>query len=296
LAAAEIVGTAPSQTLNLTIPKGDTGSGGGGGATNLSATRTATTVTVVSDTGDDATLAAADGTNAGVMTAAMQTKLVGVATGATANQTDAYLLSRANQTGTQAQSTITNLTTDLAAKAPLASPAFTGTPTGITKAHVGLGNVDNTADTAKPVSSAQQTALNLKADLSLLASYYLKTETYSRSEIDAMFATAAAPKGSAPGLQQALTTANTDPGGITVPAGAVAVMVAFLASSAADAARVKGRVLFNTSATPLTVTATNMGRQDSVPIVYGIPSSGATYLHVASPTASAVVDLTWYFN
>jgi hypothetical protein len=30
---------------------------------------------------------------------------------------------------------------------------------------VGLGNVDNTADTAKPVSTAQQTALDLKAPL-----------------------------------------------------------------------------------------------------------------------------------
>jgi hypothetical protein len=33
------------------------------------------------------------------------------------------------------------------------------------KTAVGLANVDNTADTAKPVSTAQQTALNLKADL-----------------------------------------------------------------------------------------------------------------------------------
>lgn len=53
----------------------------------------------------------------------------------------------------------------LALKAPLDSPAFTGTPTGITKAHVGLGNVDNTSDAAKPVSTATQTALNSKADL-----------------------------------------------------------------------------------------------------------------------------------
>lgn len=45
-------------------------------------------------------------------------------------------------------------------KAPLASPAFTGTPTGITKTHVGLGNVDNTSDVNKPVSTAQQTALD----------------------------------------------------------------------------------------------------------------------------------------
>jgi hypothetical protein len=53
----------------------------------------------------------------------------------------------------------------LDAKAPLASPAFTGTPTGISKTHVGLGNVDNTADTAKPVSTAQQTALDGKLAL-----------------------------------------------------------------------------------------------------------------------------------
>ncbi|WP_183877252.1 beta strand repeat-containing protein, partial [Pedobacter sp. AK017] len=53
----------------------------------------------------------------------------------------------------------------LALKAPLASPAFTGTVTGITKTMVGLGNVDDTTDADKPVSTAAQTSLNLKADL-----------------------------------------------------------------------------------------------------------------------------------
>ena len=38
-------------------------------------------------------------------------------------------------------------------------------PTGIVKGDVGLGNVDNTTDAGKPVSTAQQTALNLKANL-----------------------------------------------------------------------------------------------------------------------------------
>lgn len=66
---------------------------------------------------------------------------------------------------TLAQSQITNLTTDLGAKAPLASPTFTGTVSGITKTMVGLGNVDNTSDTNKPISTAQQTALDLKAPL-----------------------------------------------------------------------------------------------------------------------------------
>jgi hypothetical protein len=51
----------------------------------------------------------------------------------------------------------------LALKAPIASPTFTGTVSGVTKSHVGLGSVDNTADSAKPISTATQTALDAKA-------------------------------------------------------------------------------------------------------------------------------------
>ena len=47
-------------------------------------------------------------------------------------------------------------------RAKLAGPTFTGTVGGITKAMVGLGNVDNTTDAAKPISTATQTALNGK--------------------------------------------------------------------------------------------------------------------------------------
>jgi len=49
--------------------------------------------------------------------------------------------------------------------ATLASPAFTGTVSGITKSMVGLGNVDNTSDANKPVSTAAQNALDLKANI-----------------------------------------------------------------------------------------------------------------------------------
>jgi hypothetical protein len=49
--------------------------------------------------------------------------------------------------------------------APIASPTFTGTVSGVTKSMVGLGNVDNTSDANKPVSTATQTALDLKANL-----------------------------------------------------------------------------------------------------------------------------------
>lgn len=46
------------------------------------------------------------------------------------------------------------------------SPAFV-TPTGIVKGDVGLGNLDNTSDANKPVSTAGQAALDLKSNLSL---------------------------------------------------------------------------------------------------------------------------------
>ena len=53
----------------------------------------------------------------------------------------------------------------LDAKAPLDSPTFTGTVSGITKGMVGLPNVDNTSDVNKPVSSATQVLINQKAAL-----------------------------------------------------------------------------------------------------------------------------------
>jgi hypothetical protein len=49
-------------------------------------------------------------------------------------------------------------------KANIESPTFTGTVSGITKAMVGLGNVDNTSDIDKPISTATQAALDLKAN------------------------------------------------------------------------------------------------------------------------------------
>lgn len=55
--------------------------------------------------------------------------------------------------------------TQIDTKAPINSPTFTGTVSGVTKSMVGLGNVDNTSDANKPISTATQTALDLKAPL-----------------------------------------------------------------------------------------------------------------------------------
>ena len=137
---------------------------------------------------------------------AAKAKLDGIATGATANATDAQLRDRSTHTGTQAISTVTGLqsaldakatpadvssavaavvnaapatldtlnelaaalgndasfattvTNALAAKAPLASPTFTGTVSGVTKAMVGLGNVPNVDATARANHTGTQTA------------------------------------------------------------------------------------------------------------------------------------------
>ena len=56
-----------------------------------------------------------------------------------------------------------NIKSSLTSYAPLNNLKFTGPFSGITSLMVGLGNVDNTIDVNKPISSATQTALNLKA-------------------------------------------------------------------------------------------------------------------------------------
>ena len=54
-------------------------------------------------------------------------------------------------------------------------PTFTGTVGALSKASVNLANVDNTSDVAKPISTATQTALNLKAN---------QATTYTKTEVD----------------------------------------------------------------------------------------------------------------
>ena len=62
-------------------------------------------------------------------------------------------------------------------------------PHSVTKAQVGLGNCDNTSDADKPVSTAQQTALNLKADKATTLSGYGITDAYTKTESDGKYLT-----------------------------------------------------------------------------------------------------------
>lgn len=64
----------------------------------------------------------------------------------------------------------------------------------ITKANIGLGNVDDTSDANKPISTATQTALDLKADLTAIANFITKsvndlTYYYTKTDIDGKIAT-----------------------------------------------------------------------------------------------------------
>ena len=58
---------------------------------------------------------------------------------------------------------------------------------GLTKANVGLGNVDNTSDLNKPVSTAQQTALNGKTNTTVIAPTEATTTASRRYEIGEQF-------------------------------------------------------------------------------------------------------------
>jgi len=115
-------------------------------------------------TGTPAAPTATAGTNTTQVatTAFVKTAVDNVIAGApgaldTLNELSAALGNDANYAST--------ITSALALKAPLASPTFTGTVSGITATMVGLGNVDNTSDANKPVSTATQTALDLKAPI-----------------------------------------------------------------------------------------------------------------------------------
>ena len=55
------------------------------------------------------------------------------------------------------------ISNELELKANLNSPTFTGTVNGITSNMVGLGNVNNTSDVAKPVSTAQAASIATRA-------------------------------------------------------------------------------------------------------------------------------------
>lgn len=74
------------------------------------------------------------------------------------------------------------------------------------KSDVGLGNVDNTADLDKPISTATQAALDDKADVATTLSGYGITDAYTKTEIDGMVASTFHYKGTKTTYSQLPTT------------------------------------------------------------------------------------------
>jgi hypothetical protein len=73
---------------------------------------------------------------------------------------------------TTAESTYATIASDNL-KAPINSPTFTGTVSGINKTMVGLSNVDDTTDANKPISTLTQAALDTKLASATAATTYL---------------------------------------------------------------------------------------------------------------------------
>jgi len=88
---------------------------------------------------------------------------------------------RANHTGTQPANTITGLgATAISNNHSDLNLDDGSNPHGTTKADVGLGNVDNTSDINKPVSTATQNALDLKYDANNPAGYETPAQLNAR--------------------------------------------------------------------------------------------------------------------
>jgi hypothetical protein len=191
--------------------------------------------------------------------------------------------SDANKPVSTAQQTALDL------KAPLASPAFTGTPTGITKGHVGLGNADNTSDANKPVSTAQAVA-----DAAVQAAAVQRanhTGTQTSSTISDFSTTADARVAAAVGV----TVQGLD-ADLTTIAGLTATTDNFMqAKAGAWASRTVAQVK-----TDLGLTGTNSGDQTSIVGITGtkaqfdtaITDGNAVYVGDTATAAAGITSAT----
>jgi hypothetical protein len=146
-------GTSGSAVLNFTIPAGAdgaTGPQGPAGPAGSNATATTDASQLVTGTLPDARLSANIARTSDVSAA-----VAAVVDAAPASLDTLKELAAALGNDASFATTVTNT---LATKAPINNPTFTGTVGGITKSMVGLGNVDNTSDANKPVSTAQAAA------------------------------------------------------------------------------------------------------------------------------------------
>ena len=169
--------------------------------------------------------------------------------------------------------------TDLNLKAPIASPTFTGTVSGISKAMVGLANVDNTTDLLKPVSTATQTALNLKVSLTGIETLTNKTLT--------------APTLTAPVLGTPASGTATNLIGLPLSTGVIGTLV--VANGGTGVATISGIVKGNgTSAMTAAVVGTDYSLVREVSDEFTATLSQTTFTLTQTKSSNAQVKL--YIN
>jgi hypothetical protein len=188
--------------------------------------------------------------------------------------------------------------------APLASPTFTGNVSGISATMVGLGNVTNTSDANKPVSTAQQTALDLKAPLA--SPTFTGTATFPNVTIDGASGTI-----SSQGVGNFKTIAGNGRGvGISGGTGdtpailqftnhAVNAQWGFISASSAGELTISGRIL-NTSVNIATgtpfVTTVNTTASTNIATVSLTVKGGRPILVMASGDANpSSVNDAWNY-
>jgi hypothetical protein len=147
-------------------------------------TNNATTLIITSSTGNDVTISSATIALAGLMSAADKTKLNGIATGATANAADATLLSRANHTGTQPASTISDFSTAVNA---LIASVIDSAPTALDTLNELAAALGDDANFSATVNTALGNRLRFDAAQTLTGPQQAQAQTnlnvYGRTEI-----------------------------------------------------------------------------------------------------------------
>lgn len=164
----------------------------------------------------------------------------------------------------------------------------------LTKSDVGLANVDNTSDANKPVSTAQQTALNLKADLASPALTGIPTTptatagTNTTQIASTAFANTAASNAAATKADLNSPTFTGTPSAPTATAGTNTTQLAttaFVTTAVAPKANLASPAF---TGTPTAPTATQGNNSTQLATTAYVDTLGATKANLASPAFTGV--------
>lgn len=188
-ASVTVTGDGPSYELSFTIPRGDKGAQGDPGEVSQ-AQLDAAVASLVSGSPDALNtldeLAAALGDDPNFAT----TVSTEIGLRAKTSDVNTALAGKANSTHTHPISQVVDLQGVLDNKADQVATALALSQKAAashthTKSEVGLGNVDNTSDASKPISTSTQAALDNKADASQLGGKTLAVVTELPASPDA---------------------------------------------------------------------------------------------------------------